>query len=65
MSGLLECPGCGRFTRALPDGRCRNCRVGWVSCATHGRLEWASSEHRRVTVLEVVQAVPLAAGGGR
>jgi len=55
VSALLQCPGCGWFTRQLqPDGRCLDCNLGWTTCPQRMRLEWAGSEHRRVTAHEVL-----------
>ena len=59
---MVACRGCSRFTRGPVDGRCRDCRRGWVSCPEHGRLEHAGSDHHRVTVAEVLAAMPLAEG---
>jgi len=55
VTALLQCPGCGWWTRHLQaDGRCLDCNLGWTCCPQHVRLEWAGSEHRRVTVREVL-----------
>jgi hypothetical protein len=62
VTGLLCCPGCGWYTAKLVTNRCGNCRRGWETCPVHGRLEHAGTDHRRVTVAEVVVAVPLVAG---
>jgi hypothetical protein len=58
---LRTCWGCEGFSRWLaPNGLCRNCVNAWRVCLIHGRLEHAGEGHRKVTVAEVVAAVPKA-----
>jgi hypothetical protein len=57
--GLRQCGGCGWWSHWLARGRCRNCVLGWTCCVKHGRLEWASSNHRRVAVHDVTRAIPV------
>lgn len=70
------CAGCGWYTRQYADPQqqlCLRCTVGWLFCAPHARLEWASSVHRKVTaadVLRILGTLPslsdrVPAGGGR
>lgn len=55
MTALLQCPGCGWYTRQLqPDGRCLDCNLGWTRCPQHARLEHAGSDHRKVTAHEIL-----------
>lgn len=71
---LQECAGCRRWSRWLSaKRRCGWCVLGWRHCAEHGRLEHDDGGvpsdqggHRRVTVAEVLVAVPDVArsGGG-
>lgn len=57
-TALLQCPRCAWWTYRLePAGTCLDCTLGWTTCAEHVRLEWAGSEHRRVTVYEVTRAL--------
>lgn len=60
---LRQCR-CGRWSHTLSgNGLCRDCRLGWVHCVEHGRLEHALSDHTRVTIAEIIQAIPIAGGG--
>lgn len=55
---LLQCPRCGWYTRQLqPDGRCLDCTLGWTQCPQHARLEWAGTDHRRVTATEILTTI--------
>jgi hypothetical protein len=57
---LRQCGDCGWWSHWLQRGRCRNCVYGWTHCIVHGRLEWARSNHQRVTVRDLTRSVPLA-----
>jgi len=57
---LLPCRDCGRWSRGLAlTGLCRDCRLGWARCVEHGRLEHERSDHQRVSVADVLLAVPI------
>jgi len=63
---LRTCRHCGRWSRGLaPTGLCRDCRLGWAHCPEHGRLEHARSDHQRVSVADVLLAVPEEGGQPR
>jgi len=56
---LRSCRHCGRWSRGLaPTGLCLACRQGWVHCVEHGRWEHERSAHVRVSVADVLLAVP-------
>ena len=63
---LRRCRSCGWWTRWLSvHGRCRYCTLGWTHCSLHGRLEHDDNGapledggHRRVSVAEVLAAIP-------
>jgi hypothetical protein len=55
---LRPCSGCGWFAHWLSaQRRCAMCLNGWRISAA-GRLVWDDGTGRRVTVAEVVAAVP-------
>ena len=58
---LRTCSGCGRWAHSLAaaTGLCRDCRLGWARCIEHGRLEHERSDHQRVSVTDVLLAVPI------
>jgi hypothetical protein len=61
---LRRCRGCGWYTHWLSaHGRCGDCTRGWLHCPRHGRLEHANGDHVRVTVREVLDAIPDLRGG--